>query len=84
MIKEINENSKIIFYWLTQKEKNDDNLQQDLNKKYDEYKSKGYKVCTFVSGDENLLDNTKKLLLHNLEIIAEQSFGDNSSLNADA
>ncbi len=83
MIKEINENSKIIFYWLTQKERNDDNLQQDLNKKYDEHKSKGYKVCTFVSGDGNLLDNTKNLLLHNREIIAEQSFGDNSSLNAD-
>ncbi len=72
MISEVCENQRIAYYWLSREEKDDDNMQKELNQKYKEWKNKGYKVCTFVSGSGNLVDLTKELLIHNKLAMAKK------------
>lgn len=73
MILEVCEKNRIAYYWLSREEKDNVDIQNELNYKYGEWRSKGYKVCTFVSGSENLVDLTKELLLHNKLIIAKKA-----------
>ena len=67
MIMEVCETTRIVYYWLTRDERDS---MSTLNDDYRKWKSDGYKVCTFVSGDGNLVDLTKDLLVHNKEVIA--------------
>ena len=68
MTMEVCETTRIVYYWLSRDER--DGI-STLNEDYRRWKSKGYKVCTFVSGDGNLVDLTKDLLVHNKEIVAQ-------------
>lgn len=70
MTKEVCETNRIVYYWLTREER--DNT-PTLQEEYRKWKSDGYKVCTFFSGDGNLVDLTKDLLLHNKEVISRNS-----------
>lgn len=73
MILEVCENNRIAYFWLTCEEKADEGLQNELQFKYTEWKQKGYKVCTFVSGGGNLVDLTKELLIHNKQVFAKKA-----------
>lgn len=73
MTLEVCEKNRIAYYWLSREEKDNVDIQNELNDKYGEWRSKGYKVCTFVSGSENLVDLTKELLIHNKLIIAKKA-----------
>ena len=87
MTKEICESTRIVYYWMTREERDNN---PELKIEYRNWKKQGYKVCTFLSGRESLVDLTKDLLKHNKEVIAKQnatqsegSIGDNLSFFID-
>ena len=73
MTLEVCEKNRIVYYWLSREEKDNVDIQNVLKNEYGEWRSKGYKVCTFVSGSGNLVDLTKELLIHNKLIIAKKA-----------
>lgn len=73
MTLEVCEKNRIAYYWLSREEKDNVDIQNGLKNEYGEWRSKEYKVCTFVSGSGNLVDLTKELLIHNKLIIAKKS-----------
>lgn len=77
MLKEICENQKIVYYWMTQEER--DSNQEMLTVEYKEWKEKKFRVCTFISGKEQLIDLTKELLVHNQNVLAEQESNENQT-----
>ena len=77
MLKEICENQKIVYYWMTQDER--DSNQEMLTVEYKEWKEKKFRVCTFISGKEQLIDLTKELLVHNQNVLAEQESNENQT-----
>lgn len=72
MTVDVCENPNIIYYWLTKAEKENKALQKTLMEQRNLWKTKGYKVCTFISGEGNLVDLTKDLLIHNREVFAQK------------
>lgn len=70
---EIDEKQKIAYYWLTKEEKANTSFRESLKPQYDEWHKKGYKVCVFLSGEGDLLEMTKDLLIHNKEVLAKQN-----------
>lgn len=72
MTLEVCEKNRIAYYWLSREEKDNVDIQNGLKNEYGEWRSKGYKVCTFVSGSGNLVDLTKELLIHNKLIISKK------------
>ena len=69
---EISEKDRIVYYWLTNEEKEDTKLRESLKPQYDEWSKKGYKVCVFLSGKGDLLELTKDLLVHNKHVMAKK------------
>ena len=72
MTVEVCENPNIVYYWLSQVEKDDAELQSSLTAQHKDWNNKGYRVCTFLSGRENLVGLTKDLLIHNQEIFSSK------------
>lgn len=62
---------KIAEIWLTKKERGDRDLQRKLRQAYDEYRSQGYTVAVYLSGEQNLADMTGQLLCQNQRRLAE-------------
>lgn len=56
---------KIVEIWLTNAEKCDTLLKESLKPIYAAYKSKKYTVAVFESGEGDLFESTRDLLLHN-------------------
>ena len=73
MVREVCEEKKIAYYWLSKEEKENSKLRQSLKPEYGEWKKKGYKVCVFLSGNENIVELTKELLIHNKEVLAREN-----------
>jgi len=67
---EVCEQTRIVYYWMTRQERD---AKPTLKTEYHDWKSRGFKVCTFISGNESLVDLTKDLLKHNKEVIAKQN-----------
>ena len=72
MILEVSEKDKIAYYWLSKEEKANTEFRDSLRPGFGKWKEKGYKVCVFLSGEGDLFENTKELLLHNREVLALQ------------
>ena len=70
MILEVCEQNKIAYYWLSKEEKEDTAVRESLRPHYRDWKAKGYKVCVFLSGTGDLVENTKELLIHNKNVLA--------------
>ena len=62
---QVNDSDKIVEIWLSNAEKEDVALRDSLKPIYSAYKIKKYKVAVFESGEADLFDETKELLLHN-------------------
>lgn len=69
MLVEVCKNPDIVYFWISQEEH--ENTITNLSEQRNEWIKKGFKVCTFISGRENLVGLTKDLLLHNKEVISK-------------
>ena len=69
---EIREQSKIVELWLTREEKNDPAFRESLKPIYQQYKDQKYLVAVFLSGEEDLYQQTRDLLLYNRRRLAEK------------
>ena len=68
---EIRDESKIVELWLTREEKDDLAFWESLKPIYQEYKEQKYLVAVFLSGEEDLYQQTRDLLLYNRRRQAE-------------
>ena len=69
---EIRDESKIVELWLTREEKDDLAFWESLKPIYQEYKEQKYVVAVFLSGEEDLYQQTRDLLLYNRRRQAEK------------
>lgn len=60
-----NEKNKTMEVWLTKAERNDQSLRDSLKPYYKEWKEKGYLPVVYLSGNEDLYENTLELLKRN-------------------
>ena len=68
----VDETKKIVCFWLTNAEKNDAELRESLKPMYKEYHAQKYTVAVFTSGEQDLYENTRDLLLYNRRRFAEK------------
>ena len=69
----VNEKSKIVEMWLTEAERDDVQFRETLKPMYATLKQKGYLVAVFLSGDGDLYEATRDLLLYNRRSLAAQA-----------
>ena len=69
---EIREQSKIVELWLTREERDDPAFRELLKPIYQQYKDQKYLVAVFLSGEEDLYQQTRDLLLYNQRRQAEK------------
>ena len=69
---EIREQSKIVGLWLTREERDDPAFRESLKPIYQQYKDQNYLVAVFLSGEEDLYQQTRDLLLYNRRRLAEK------------
>ena len=62
---EVREQSKIVELWLTREERDDPAFRESLKPIYQQYKDQKYLVAVFLSGEEDLYQQTRDLLLYN-------------------
>ena len=68
----IRDESKIVELWLTREEKDDLAFRASLKPIYQKYKEQKYLVAVFLSGEEELYQQTRDLLLYNRRRLAEK------------
>ena len=68
----VKDERKLVEIWLTNVEKADPVLRAGLQSIYDKFKKKKYLVAVFESGNCNLYEQTRDLLLYNRQRMAEQ------------
>ena len=68
MLKFVHDDIKLVEIWLTKAESDDDVFRRKLEPIFAEYKKKKYRVVVFSSGKGDMLELTKDLLKHNLEL----------------
>ena len=69
---EIRDESKIVELWLTREETDDLAFRESLKPMYQKYKEQKYLVAVFLSGEEDLYQQTRDLLLYNRRRQAEK------------
>ena len=69
---EVREQSKIVELWLTREERDDPAFRESLKPMYQKYKEQKYLVAVFLSGEEELYQQTRDLLLYNRRRQAEK------------
>ena len=69
---EVKDQSKVVEFWLTREEKNNKQFLDDLKSLYRQYHSQSYLVVVFYSGEEDLYQQTRDLLLYNRRRAAEK------------
>lgn len=69
---EIREQSKIVELWLTREERDDPAFRESLKPIYQQYKDQKYLVAVFLSGEDDLYQQTLDLLLYNRRRLAEK------------
>lgn len=68
----VRDDRKIVEVWLTNQEKQDESLREQLKNLYQQYREKKYIVAVYMSGDLNLTEETNALLCYNRKRLAEQ------------
>ena len=69
---EIRDESKTVELWLTREERDDLAFRESLKPIYQQYKDQNYLVAVFLSGEEDLYQQTRDLLLYNRRRLAEK------------
>ena len=69
---EVKEQSKIVEFWLTRAERDDPAFRETLRPICQQYKAQKYLVAVFLSGEEDLYQQTRDLLLYNRRRQAEK------------
>ena len=59
-------------FWLTREERDDPAFRESLKPIYQQYKDQKYLVAVFLSGEEDLYQQTRDLLLYNRRRLAEK------------
>ena len=59
-------------FWLTREERDDPAFRESLKPIYQQYKDQNYLVAVFLSGEEDLYQQTRDLLLYNRRRLAEK------------
>jgi hypothetical protein len=72
MLKFVHDDMKLVEIWLTKAESEDETVNRELAPLYAEYKKKKYRVAVFCSGKGDMLELTKDLLKHTLEVNAKK------------
>ena len=67
----VREESRIVELWLNRAEKEDAAFWESLKPLYQTYKAQNYLVAVFLSGEEELYQQTRDLLLYNRRRQAE-------------
>ena len=68
----VDKEKKMVDIWLTKAEKNDEKLKESLKEVYKKYSEQKYMVAVFMSGEKDLYENTRDLLLYNRRRMAEK------------
>ena len=68
----VNEDRKVVGIWLANAEKNDAELRESLRPLYKKYHDQKYLVAVYMSGKQDLYENTRGLLLYNRRRSAEK------------
>ena len=68
----VRDDIKVVEVWLTQEEKQDAVLRDQLKPLYQEYKAKKYRVAVFESGSRDLWEETSALLCYTRKRIAQR------------
>lgn len=69
---EVKQPSKVVELWLTREESNDQQFLDSLKPLYRQYQGQNYLVAVFYSGEEDLYQQTRDLLLYNRRRAAEK------------
>lgn len=69
---EVSEQNKIVELWLTREEKDNAAFRESLKPLYQQYKAQNYLVAVFLSGEADLYQQTRDLLLYNRRRLAEK------------
>ena len=72
MLKFVHDDMKLVEIWLTKAESDDDVFRRKLEPIFAEYKKKKYRVAVFSSGKGDMLELTKDLFKHTLEVNAKK------------
>lgn len=67
----VKEDKQLVEIWLTNAEKADPDLKKGLRDIYEKFKKKKYLVAVFESGEGDLYQNTRDLLVYNKRRCAE-------------
>lgn len=70
---DINEEQKLVSIWLTNADQKDKTLEDRLKPLYAKFKEQKYLVAVFLSGQEDLRENTRALLQSNRERMARKA-----------
>ena len=68
----VDKEKEMVDIWLTKAEKNDEKLKESLKEVYKKYSEQKYLVAVFMSGEQDLYENTRDLLLYNRRRMAEK------------
>lgn len=69
---EVNDRFRFASVWLTNEEKDNPQIREKLQPLMDKYKEMKYKFVIFESGSRDLLEQTKGLLSHNKNLVANE------------
>ncbi len=67
----VRDDRKIVEVWLTREEQEDQALKEKLRPLYQQYRAKKYTVAVFLSGTQDLAEETGALLRYNRRRFAE-------------
>lgn len=70
---EISRQSRVLELWLTRGEKDDPVLREVLTPIFRHYRDRGYLAAVYLSGEADLYQQTRDLLLYNRRRLAEQA-----------
>ena len=70
LVIDVHADSKIVEIWLDHRDQNDLRLSEKLRPLFSDYNSRNYTVAIFLSGKEDLYEQTRQLLLHNRDYFA--------------
>ena len=69
---EVSKHKKTVEFWLTNSEKNDPLLRESMKPFYQQYRAQDYMVAVYLSGEADLYQQTRDLLLYNRQRLAEK------------